>query len=1608
MVVCQSGISFGQEVSSDVFDTMIVEEDAGEDTDRSLDLNDSLESDLSGSVEGLIEDPGEEASAGAAGAASDTLNAPEDGIAEDSFIAAETSSEEEMEAAAPTEEDESAQKTDAETPADGNLAEAEGDSEEQIEEDIPVLLAGEEESADLTAADAAMDYVTVHLTITLHANGGCFAVNSGYTEDVEDLTYEKDLIFAEIGSLSDTTIYINDLDQPSLPDYTGNEIKFLGWSKSADNSTGLFLSTASGKVDIEKPETEEAIELDLYAIWDPYWTVTLESGNNMIFQDPETNESRQTITYFECSQASTVEAGYNFKKTKKLYCKKGSAIDLLSYIEPNNPHHNAGDRQPQADYVDENGNPTVHAGDVMVTGWGIPNSSGSVTPLFDSFNQETWPSWSENGIYNDWCKYKPTANITLRAIWDVSSYNVFLNNNDGAVSTVSLYWNRFARSDDDGKAYPTADDLRLIPTPWLPADTTHDVDYFGWALSADAARDDVVITKEQIEGASFANPPLPLAEDTELYAIWRPYYTVTLNANGGYFPGTSQTISTLCCVKGNPLSLSHYRSMKTNQSDKVFAGWATDAAGTHIVYDALASNPDIYQPTSSTTLYAAWKESVTITLDANGLGEFDQDNTNVSSDPVTTFSFKWVKGEVLDLTAYEGILSSDTGSILVGWSTDKDGTNKVYDYADETHTYAPISSVTLYAQAGANAVKVTLNANGGRFKSLTGGAEPSVVSFMFTRRTSQGMLLTLMDIMKALQSQGYDRPYLPGMDSAYGSYSGWAASASSNVAVLGADDTSGTYNLTGNITLYAIFPTFYTVTLNPNGGYFLSEDGQSTYTSNETLLCKGGENAGLYLYNDRVKTNVQGKVFAGWAKDSEGTDPAYNLADDAPGFVPTADTTLYAMWRGDTYTVTLDGNGGVFKVWTDDTQTEYTEETQITLTVRITDGAGRVTVTDEDFEHPYLAAAAGNTDFDLLGWSQNSFAAEGDYLYLSTSGEENGPASTTIRSNTTLYAIWPNYHTVTLDMNGHGEALDPVCVLAGKALAEPADMFDGDDKYITVTEEGETYTFCGWYTSARLKEKYDFSSAVSSDLTLYAKWVGEEGEIPPEDMPYYLESSPTFASSLLRLAGSDPITEICFIGQGKADKEEDAEHYVDDYGSLPYTYLDDTDTLNEEDLLDDSVRIRGFFDEENGIVYVICSGVIRAAECTDMFAGLSDLRVLDMEDLNTSEAVSMEGMFRGCASLPSVDLSGMDASSATSMASMFEGCSSITAVELGTLDTARVTDMSSMFSGCTALRTAEFSLADDVLDTSAVTTMASMFYGCANLKEIYLDKLNTGAVTDASQMFSGCISLEMLDADGFSSSAMTDLAGFCSGCEQLEELSLKGWNTENVTALSAAFYGCANLTEVDVSQWNTGNVTTMASLFNGCAKLASFEPGDNFRTSNVTKMQYMFSGCTSLETADLGGFNTAAVENMTGMLQGCSSLKELDLHSVDMSGVYAQAGVENAFAGLSSLEKIVLGESNVFSSTSLSGLPSEWVRVSDFAGAAVESESTVTADSFSSYEGSSMAGTYLHGDFFVLFHTSGETKIAPRTLSARAISSGAGTRWRSRRAILQNMISILP
>ena len=60
---------------------------------------------------------------------------------------------------------------------------------------------------------------------------------------------------------------------------------------------------------------------------------------------------------------------------------------------------------------------------------------------------------------------------------------------------------------------------------------------------------------------------------------------------------------------------------------------------------------------------------------------------------------------------------------------------------------------------------------------------------------------------------------------------------------------------------------------------------------------------------------------------------------------------------------------------------------------------------------------------------------------------------------------------------GEGSKVDFQTTAANGSVAKPADP----------TREG--YTFAGWYTDEACTEAYDFSVAVTADMTLYAKWV---------------------------------------------------------------------------------------------------------------------------------------------------------------------------------------------------------------------------------------------------------------------------------------------------------------------------------------------------------------------------------------------------------------------------------------------------------------------------------------------------------------------------------------
>ena len=80
--------------------------------------------------------------------------------------------------------------------------------------------------------------------------------------------------------------------------------------------------------------------------------------------------------------------------------------------------------------------------------------------------------------------------------------------------------------------------------------------------------------------------------------------------------------------------------------------------------------------------------------------------------------------------------------------------------------------------------------------------------------------------------------------------------------------------------------------------------------------------------------------------------------------------------------------------------------------------------------------------------------------------------------------------TVTFTTNG-GTAITSQKIESGKTATEPT----------APTKEG--YTFGGWFTDSNFATAFTFSTAIKSDITLYAKWMAISG-IYTEDGTYYI------------------------------------------------------------------------------------------------------------------------------------------------------------------------------------------------------------------------------------------------------------------------------------------------------------------------------------------------------------------------------------------------------------------------------------------------------------------------------------------------------------------------
>lgn len=166
-----------------------------------------------------------------------------------------------------------------------------------------------------------------------------------------------------------------------------------------------------------------------------------------------------------------------------------------------------------------------------------------------------------------------------------------------------------------------------------------------------------------------------------------------------------------------------------------------------------------------------------------------------------------------------------------------------------------------------------------------------------------------------------------------------------------------------------------------------------------------------------------------------------------------------------------------------------------------------------------------------------------------------------ITESTVLKAVWKALHTITFNANGGGGTMAPVYVGSYEHLPEPECKFTPP-----VGELTDNWVFDGWYTNSALTIAFDPTKTITSDMTLYAKWICYIGEVRKQvplpnigeapAQPYDLvieENGETFIDHCTARASWSPNDETI-----KSGTSYTVTVIVSAYGNGTYRFSDDT------------------------------------------------------------------------------------------------------------------------------------------------------------------------------------------------------------------------------------------------------------------------------------------------------------------------------------------------------------------------------------------------------------------------------------------------------------------
>ena len=622
------------------------------------------------------------------------------------------------------------------------------------------------------------------------------------------------------------------------------------------------------------------------------------------------------------------------------------------------------------------------------------------------------------------------TSLTVYARWTVNKYTVTLDRQNGSGGSSSV-----------SATYDAA-----MPSATMP--TRQGYAFGGYYAAANGGG------TQYYTAAGASARTWNIASNTTLYAKWTAKeYELNVNPNGGVFNGSTGSTRVSPNSDGKYLTTGMVRFSAIGAATRTgytLTGYWNQATGGTQVYDANGRAVDgtywngsggtatfkglADASATSLTVYARWTvKTYTVTLDGQG-------GSNGTSSVTATY------GAAMP----SATMPTRQGYAFEGYYTATSGGTQYYTAAGASaRTWNIASNTTLYARWTAKQYTLIVDPNGGVFRESTEPVQVAPNAGGTYLTTGKGAFNAIGKAARTGYTLTGYYTAKTGGDKVYDA-NGGAVSGTHWDGAGGSAKFKGLANANANtLTVYARWSAnSYPVTFVVNGGTF--QNGWTSTTNYST-----GVGLTLPTSADVRRTDY---TFVGWYEDEAFESDRVTRIDASE----TGARTFYAKWKGKTYVVAFNANGGLG---------------QGTQELSMTESEQLKTCAALNIKAP--------TGYSFAGWNT---AADGSGAPYADGAVIYNNLTNVANAIVTLYAQWtPNPYEVAFWPNGAD---------GGETMPNQSFTYDVTQQLDAVEFTYTGYAFRGWSTvTNRPTEFYPDGAEVVNLATggvknLYANWTG--------------------------------------------------------------------------------------------------------------------------------------------------------------------------------------------------------------------------------------------------------------------------------------------------------------------------------------------------------------------------------------------------------------------------------------------------------------------------------------------------------------------------------------